>query len=418
MASFLERSVAGAIRAVGSTLENPNLDVRWLQQAVEDLQATVGRLQESSDLYRIVADTASDVILSINEAGIIQYANPSASTLLDYAPDELMGKSIKHIMPDFLRDAHDKSFHRFLETGQKTISWRGIEVQVVHKSGELIPVEVSFGMIQTPEGNYRFTGFLRDIRERKEFEEESRKRLAELEHANRVKTVGELASGLAHELNQPLSAVCLQADAAQEIIKNSPIAQAHPEVVELLEDVSVQSIRASQIVKHLRSLVSKGESKREVVDIATPLTSALQISSARMRSTQIQMNCHFTPRLPSVVIDQIQVEQVILNLLNNAIDAIESSDSDHREIALTTRYDPEVKSLLITVMDTGIGIDEHELGRIFDSFYTTKSDGMGMGLGICQSIIHAHKGTIGVTSTLGVGTEFTISLPIGQTEDN
>lgn len=403
---------------MGSTLENPKLDVRWLQQAVEDLQSTVGRLQESSDLYRIVADTASDVILSIDQGGTIQYANPSTKTLLGYSPEDLQGNSIQHIMPDFLREGHERSFQKFLETGQKTISWRGIEVQVVHESGELIPVEVSFGMVQTSDGNYRFTGFLRDIRERKAFEEESRQRLAELEHANRVKTVGELASGLAHELNQPLSAVCLQADTAQEIIKNSPLADAHPEVVELLEEVSVQSIRASQIVKHLRSLVSKGESKRERIDIATPVTSALQISSARLRNAQILTKCHLTPHLPMASIDRIQIEQVILNLLNNAIDAIEISEPDHREIALTTQFDPEANAILMAVMDTGPGISEEEQKIIFDSFYTTKADGMGMGLGICQSIIRAHNGTIAVTSTLGVGTEFTITLPIHETENS
>jgi two-component system sensor histidine kinase TtrS len=252
-------------------------------------------------------------------------------------------------------------------------------------------------------------GVVRDITERKRAEEEARRREAELAHVSRLSLVGEMASGLSHELNQPLSTILFYARGCIRRIQSGTLAPAA--LLDVLEKVAVQADAAGRIVRRLREFVSKRAPHLSTVDVNETIRRALSFAEAETTRSGARVRLQLAEALPAVRADRIQLEQVIVNLVRNGVEAMQAVELGQRELAIETTRSAD-NTITVGVHDTGVGLSAEIAERVFDSFFSTKPDGMGMGLSISRSIIEAHGGRLWVTPDSERGTTFRFSLPV------
>jgi PAS domain S-box-containing protein len=383
--------------------------VRWyfLLTEVDDRKRAEDELRRSEARHRVVVETANDAVVSIDESGVIVLANPATKRIFGYNPEELIGKSLTVLMPGAMRGLHERGFKRYLESGAKHLNWQGTEMTALRANGEEFPVEVSFGEMMTDERKV-FTGFIRDISEKKRAEEELRNTHAELARVMRVMTIGQLTASIAHEVNQPLSGIVTNASTCLRMLSGDPpnIDGARETARRTIRDGN----RASEVVSRLRALFKRKEVAAEPVDLNDAAREVITLSLSEMQSDRILVRHDFAENLPEVKGDRIQLQQVILNLMRNALDAMRDVDNRPRELLIKTESD-DGKNVKLTVRDTGAGFAPEAADRLFDSFYTTKDDGMGVGLSVSRSIVEAHRGRIWASANDGPGSSFAFSVP-------
>lgn len=380
---------------------------------VTEQKALEQKLDATLIRNKSILDTAVDGIITINEKGTIQSCNPGIKKIFGYSPDELLGQNVKKLMPSEYADHHDGYLQRYLKTGEKRIIGVGREVKGKRKDGSIFPMELSVGEF-TENGNHFFTGFVRDITDRKKIEYEARSRLDELAHISRVNTNHHLASNISHEISQPLTAVVTM---AQALLRSLHAEKIDPVILgETLEKIVKQSIRANNVIQQMRKFYGKGHPEtmtpNNVDDIINDVLLLLDHDIER-NSVNVKKQLETSDTL--IHVNRVQIEQVILNLIQNAIEAM-SENTDKRILTIKTHGPqkdcPYVK---VSIEDNGHGLPDDK-DRIFDSFYTTKEKGMGQGLAISHSIIETHGGTISVDTNNGRGAVFTFTLPLDSTE--
>jgi signal transduction histidine kinase len=260
---------------------------------------------------------------------------------------------------------------------------------------------------------FLIAGMLYERRHRRKAEIEARRRMSELAHLNRQATAGEMTASIAHQLNQPLAAILSNAEAAEGLLKNpSPDLQ---ELAEILADIRRDDERASEMIKHLRRLLRKGEFESYLFDVNDTLRDVFRFLSVPALIRGVRLETEVSPSAIYVRGDRIQLEQVVLNLVMNGIDAVADQPNERRRII--GRTEPvDGKSVLVSVADFGQGIAAEELARVFDPFFTTKEQGMGIGLSIARTIVEAHGGRIWAENQPGAGAAFHVSLPLAATE--
>jgi len=502
------------------------------------LDLTEQKRQESARLYsderyRVVVETASDAVVSIDDRGLIVFANPAAATIFGYKPTALLGKPLTLLMPEYMRELHRNGFERYLATGQRHLNWQGTELTALRKNGEEFPVEVSFGQL-TIDGHKIFTGFLRDISKRKKAEqalrrseaflaegqrlgqigsyswraatgeitwseqlyriyeleigvpvtlelirtrvhpddvtlyekmveqapsggkdfewqyrlmmpdhsikylqavaratrdpdgqleyiaaiqdvtarrlsEEARdKARSELAHVARMMSLGTLAASIAHEINQPLSGIVTNASTCLRMLG------ADPPKVDGARETARRTIRdanrASEVIARLRALYGKKEFTTESVDLNEATQEVIALSLNELQRNRVNLRPELADELPLVAGDRVALQQVILNLVRNASDAMSAIEDRPRDLVIRTERD-EGDRVRLSVKDTGAGLEPQAAERLFEAFYTTKSDGMGMGLSVSRSIIEAHQGRLWATANDGPGARFSFSIP-------
>jgi PAS domain S-box-containing protein len=379
----------------------------FLLTEVDDRKRAEDELRRSEARHRVVVETANDAVVSIDESGVIVLANPATKRIFGYNPEELIGKSLTVLMPGAMRGLHDAGLKRYLETGAKHLNWQGTEMTALRANGEEFPVEVSFGEMVTDERKV-FTGFIRDISGKKRAEEELRNTHAELARVMRVMTIGQLTASIAHEVNQPLSGIVMNASTCLRMLSGEQpnIEGARETARRTIRDGN----RASEIVTRLRTLFKRKEVTAESIDLNDAAREVIVLSLSELQSHGITVRHDFAENLPAVKGDRVQLQQVILNLTRNALDAMRDVDDRPRELLIKTESG-DSKSVQLTVQDTGIGFAPDAANRLFDSFYTTKDDGMGVGLSVCRSIIEAHRGRIWASANKGPGSSFAFSIP-------
>jgi signal transduction histidine kinase len=275
--------------------------------------------------------------------------------------------------------------------------------ELLRKTGYSAGIFIAFMVI----GLFMLQQLRRMEARRRQAEEQAQRHQSDLAHIDRINTMGEMASSLAHELNQPLAAISTYCQAGLRIIKNN---EDKPEkLAHALEHASIQSQRAGQIIRQMRQLASKGVVRREPVDINPVINDTVNLVREEMKRKNISLTLDLHRDLPEILADETQIEQVILNLLHNAIEAM-SCESESAQRLLITSAQPDPASIQVTVNDTGPGMDKETLDRIFDTFYTTREDGMGLGLSISRTIIEAHGGQLWATSAPGTGSTFSFTL--------
>ena len=519
-------------------LLNPDGEIYAIGGIVTDI--TERRREESAHRYieeshRLIVETASDCVVSMDETGAIRFANPSTMKIFGYDPTELIGKPLTELMPEFMRKMHETGFRRYLATGQRHMNWQGTELTALRKNGEEFPVEISFGEL-TRDGHKVFTGFIRDISARKKAEEklrasertlrdltetipqmlwsaeadgavdycnqqvldytglskeqvqgagwmktvhrddvdkmarewsaavsigqrfqyefrclraadctyrwcisralplrdqsgriikwfgtvvdlhdwkEAQRALqmtqAELARVSRLTTMGELAASIAHEVNQPLTAVTNNGSACLRLLANSRL---EPEVLRrALEEIVADGTRASAVIARIRAFIKKAPAEiSSELDINEVIQEVLALASHELQKNQVLVECQLTRTLPLVRADRVQLQQVLLNLIMNGTEAM-TAIADRPPILWVRSQIDNSGDVIVSVQDSGIGLGS-DADRPFTPFFTTKAEGMGMGLSISRSLIENHGGRLWATTNSPHGAVFSFTLPV------
>lgn len=361
-------------------------------------------------LLRAIFETSPDGLITIDRQGLILSFNRAAERMFGYRAEEVLNRNVRCLMPDGYAQEHDGYIRRYLRTGERRIIGIGREVAGLHRDGRVFPMELAVGEVWVA-GEPIFAGFVRDISQRKAAEHKLHELQAELLHVSRLSAMGEMASALAHELNQPLTAIMNYAQAARRLHG----AGADPEgrILGLLEKTVQQASRAGQIIHRLRQFLAKGETERTLEPVNLLVEEACALALVGSASHGVKVRYDLAPDLPPVLIDKIQMHQVITNLVRNSVDAL--SDWDVRGLTLSSRL-TETGEVEVRVIDTGPGLDPTVAARLFEPFVTTKPGGMGIGLSICRSIVDAHGGRLWASANPGGGADFHIVLPVPAPE--
>jgi PAS domain S-box-containing protein len=524
VASELDQRVAQRTRELAAANEELRKEIADRKHAEEDLRS-------SEERHRLVVETANDAVVSMDERGTILLANPASERIFGYDPAEIIGKPLTMLMPETMRKLHENGFNRYLATGKRHLNWQGIEVIAQRKDGQTFPVEVSFGEIAS-DGRKVFTGFIRDVSEKKKAEEalraserelssiietipglvwcaapdgelnylnerildytgtshdawlrlgwtnlfhpddveqtvrawssavatgephkmqcrlrrsdgvyrwfqvlgqpardnegrvtrwygllidiDDRKNMEEalrsnemrLSRATRTATVGEFAAAIAHEINQPLAAVVTNGEACLNWLSAQPpgLAKAQEAAARIVRDGK----EAGEVVRRIRALFKKASIEKIELDLNEVLAEVLHLLSGEAAKRRVAVETDLADHLPPVVGDRVQLQQLTFNILLNGIEAMDSIlDRPRKLFICSKRHSPE--SALVEIRDSGIGMEDSE--KVFEAFFTTRENGMGMGLAVCRSIVDAHHGRLWAASRKGEGTTFSFTLP-------
>jgi len=352
-----------------------------------------------------ILDTVPDAMVVINERGIMQSFSTAAERLFGYSSADAVGRNVSILMPPPHRTGHDSYLLRYLTTGERRIIGVGRVVVGERKDGSTFPMELSVGEMRSSSGRF-FTGFIRDLTERQETEARLQELQAELVHISRLTAMGEMASTLAHELNQPLSAIANYIKGTRRLLESAEPRNMDT-VKGALDKAAEQALRAGQIIRRLRDFVSRGESERRIEILSKLVEEASALALVGAKEYGVQVRFQFNPASDLVLADKVQVQQVLLNLMRNALEAMMDAPVRHLDVHTEPAEDDMVT---VSVSDTGHGISTEMAEQLFTPFITTKPQGMGVGLSISRTIIEAHGGRIWVEPNPAGGTVFRFTL--------
>jgi two-component system sensor kinase FixL len=372
-------------------------------RAAETAEA-LQRVAEREAHLRSILETVPDGMIVIDDHGRINSFSPAAERLFGWSADEVVGRNVSLLMPSPERDDHDAYLERYRTTGERRIIGVGRVVVGQRRDGSTISVELSVGEVGS--GDHRlFTGFVRDLTERENAERRLRDMQAELSHVSRLTALGEMASALAHELNQPLSAIANYVKGSERLLAAEP-----PDKVKIggaLSSAAQQALRAGQIIRRLRDFVAKGEGERRIESLPRLLEEAGALAMIGAHERGVRVRFDIAPGVDQVIADKVQVQQVVLNLMRNGVDAMEASPVRDLLVAARPLDDAMVE---VAVSDTGRGIAPEIAEHLFQPFMTTKATGMGIGLSISRTIVESHGGRIWTEPRVNGGTTFRFTL--------
>jgi hypothetical protein len=378
------------------------------------LARSAAAARERDVQYRVLADTASDALLTIDEDSTIRFVNPAVERVFGYRTEELVGKSLTMLMPHHLRQLHKASFQRYVSTGVRHMAWDGVELPGLHKSGREIPLEISFAE-HTRDGKRRFTGICRDVSDRKRAEAALREREEQLRQSQKMEAIGRLSGGVAHDFNNLLTVIGGYTDLL--LRRMTPEDPGYGSV----QEIRKAGDRAAALTRQLLAF-SRGQVLSPKVFPLNDVVREMEGLLRRLIGEDIEMSIELEPGLGHVLADPGQIEQVLMNLAVNARDSmpgggkvlirterVEVSEPRHRTDG-DLAPGPYVR---ILVKDTGTGMDPDTLSHVFEPFFTTKEKGKGTGLGLSTvyGIVRQSGGGVFVTSELGKGSVFQVYLP-------
>ncbi|ODT89850.1 MAG: PAS domain-containing sensor histidine kinase [Phenylobacterium sp. SCN 70-31] len=383
--------------ACGFAGQAMNRYARAAAAAVEDLAAREAHLQS-------ILDTVPDAMIVIDEHGIMQSFSTAAERQFGWSADEAIGRNVSQLMPEPYRSAHDAYLGRYLQTGERRIIGIGRVVVGERKDGTTFPMELAVGEMHSGERRY-FTGFVRDLSERQAAERRLQDLQGELVHVSRLTALGEMASALAHELNQPLTAATNFMKGCLVLLKRQPTDVARLE--DMISQGADQALRAGHIIRRLRDFVAKGEAERRIENLPTLLEEAGALAMVGARERNVRLRFEMDPGVNLVLADKVQIQQVALNLIRNAVEAMDGAERKDLVVGAKPAADDLVE---VWVSDTGHGISDEAAGQLFQPFMTTKAHGMGIGLSISRTIIEAHGGRIWAEPNPAGGAVFRFTL--------
>jgi len=375
-----------------------------LARGSRDTAAALTHLEEREAHLQSILDTVPDAMIVIDEQGVMQSFSAAAERLFGWTAAEAIGRNVSMLMPNPYRDAHDGYLHRYMTTGERRIIGIGRVVVGERRDGSTFPMELAVGEMRSGETRY-FTGFVRDLTERQDTERRLQDLQSELVHVSRLTAMGEMASALAHELNQPLSAVANYVKGAVRLLDQEPVDRS--KIKSALVSAGEQALRAGQIIRRLRDFVGKGEAERRIESLPQLLEEAGALAMVGAKERGVRLRFAIDRRVDLVLADKVQIQQVVLNLMRNSIDAME--DSPKRDLVVAARLAPD-DMVEVSVTDTGPGISPDVADQLFQPFITTKQHGMGVGLSISRTIVEAHGGRIWVEPNPAGGAIFRFTL--------
>jgi two-component system sensor kinase FixL len=422
-ATALSIAAAMAIeRAAGAPMDTPSLALfvvvsLGLAFGGESITANRGRaerraraLLEREAHLQSILDTVPDAMIVIDTRGIVGSFSAAAERLFGWSAADVIGRNVSLLMPAPYQAAHDGYLHRYLATGERRIIGIGRVVVGQRKDGSTFPMELSVGEMKVGESRF-FTGFVRDLTERQLTETRLQELQSELVHVSRLTAMGEMASALAHELNQPLSAIANYLRGSQRLLQRGDPADL-PRLAEALDRAASQALRAGDVIRRLRDFIGRGETERQVESASRLIEEASALALVGIKELGVHVRMNFDPAADRVLADRVQIQQVIINLLRNAIDAMHEAKPAELVVSVAPG---EPGFTAISVSDTGSGLGEEVQARLFEPFMTTKKEGMGVGLSICRTIVEAHGGTISARNNeRGPGATFAFTLPTAE----
>jgi two-component system sensor kinase FixL len=361
-----------------------------------------------SEAIDALMDAAVDAIIIMDGNGLIERFNRAAETMFGHLESEVRGRNVSLLMPEPQQSRHDEYLERYRRTGEAAIIGKGREDTALRKNGETFPIQLTVGEIQQ-DGQHSFVGIIRDISEVRLAQEQVRHLEEQLLHADRLVILGELTAGIAHEINQPLTAIAAYADAGSTLIDRIDEAPAS-DMRSICERIGGQARRAAEVVQRLRGLVRGGAVSKNRHDLNLIIKNILLLFEFEVKKTKTELLFFPLESLQELYVDEIQIQQILVNLVKNSLDAIgDAGQTDGRIEIHVACADTEV---FISVSDNGPGVPERYRDRLFDSFFTTKPKGVGLGLAICKSIAAAHGGSLRYQQLEQGGSRFTLSLPL------
>jgi two-component system sensor kinase FixL len=397
-------SVVRNERGEPSHLSGIVIDIDGQKQVEETLRTRESHL-------RSILETIPDAMIVIDGSGIMQFFSSAAERQFGYTEHEAIGQNVSILMPNPDRSRHDGYLGRYQSTGERHIIGIGRIVTGQRKDGTTFPMHLSIGEMQSGGAPY-FTGFVRDLTEQQQTQARLQELQSELVHVSRLSAMGEMASALAHELNQPLAAISNYMKGSRRLLTDST----DPNVSKIesaLDRAAEQAIRAGQIIRRLRDFVARGESEKRVESLSKLIEEAGALGLAGAREQSVQLRFNLDPQHDQVLVDRVQIQQVLVNLFRNALEAM--AHSTHRELIASNT--PVADDMIeIAVSDTGSGFAEAVAQSLFQTFFTTKETGMGVGLSISRSIIEAHGGRMWAETNAAGGATFRFTLPAASSE--
>jgi PAS domain S-box-containing protein len=376
-------------------------------------EEAVRRVEEQA---RAIVDSALDAVVAMDADGKITNWNKQAEEIFGWTRAEALGRRMSEtIIPAQYRLSHEQGLEQFFKTSQGPLLNRRIEIHALRRDGTEFPVELTITPLKSGD-SWTFSSFIRDISERKRAEQKLRESelnlrntQAELAHVARVMTMGELTASIAHEVNQPLAAIVASGDSCSAWLSNDPpnLDKARAAASRMIQAAT----QASEIVQRLRALFKKTTSITASVDMNAVIEDTISLVHHETERNKIFLRTELDPGVPAVSGDRVQLQQVILNLAMNGIEAISDLDTEPRRLMIRSALS-NTRELLVSVEDTGLGIEEEHADRLFAPFFTTKPEGIGMGLPICRSIIEAHGGRLWVDKKEPRGAAFRFTLPV------
>jgi two-component system sensor kinase FixL len=322
--------------------------------------------------------------------------------MFGWTPAEVIGKNISMLMPEPYRSAHDGYIMRYLATGERRIIGIGRIVTAERKDGATFPIELAVGETHVA-GVRSFTGFIRDLTERQETEARLQELQSELVHVSRLTALGEMAQALAHELNQPLSAISNYLKGSTKLLSAEP--PDRPRALEAVEKAAEQALRAGDIIRRLRDFIARRDAETQVESLSRVIEEAAALALVGVKDVRFRLRAD--PAVDSVMADKVQVQQVLLNLFRNAIEAMRAAPQ--RELTVETAP-ADAGMTLVSVADTGPGISAEVMAQLFQPFVSTKASGMGVGLSISRTIVENHGGRIWADASSSSGAVFRFTL--------
>ena len=407
------------------------------------IQAGAAKIFAREAHLRSILQTVPDAMIVIDERGYILSFSAAAERMFGFSEEEVLGENVSMLMPSPDRERHDGYLERYLRTGERRIIGIGRVLTARHRDGATFPIELSVGEARIGDDRV-FTGFIRDLTERQEAELRVHDLQSVLAHVQRVSEMGTLATSLAHELNQPLTAIANYVETARDMLEGNAEniaeiekllgqpakdgAEGAPQARDLLKDnaetiatvrealdeCAAQSVRAGQIVRRLRDFVSRGETERRIESLQRLVTEASALALVGAGDQNIEVDVRLEAVADRVLVDRIQIQQVLLNLIRNAIEAM--ADSPVRRLLVYSEREAG-GFIRVTVADSGPGLAEDISERLFEPFRSTKTSGMGLGLSISAAIVEAHGGRIWAEPSKLGGTAFHITVIDADSEE-
>src|SRR6059036_1527667 len=365
--------------------------------------------KQAEEKFRLATEASPSGIILVNDRGHIVLVNSQIEKLFGYQREELLGKLVDILVPERFASQHPAHRAEFFAAPTARAMGAGRELFARRKDGSEFPVEIGLNPIQTSEGILVLAAVV-DISARKLAEEEALRHREDLGHLSRVAVMGELTASIAHELNQPLSGIISNASAGQRFIDRGDVDLR--EFRDLLADIVADGRRAGDVIRCIQTMDKKGAPSRQQVNLNDLVLNVVHMINPNAMHHSCEVQTLLEANLPPIEADPIQLQQVLINLVINAFDAMRNTPLSRRKVLIATERNGD-DTICMSVRDYGTGISEEARERLFDHFFTTKVEGLGMGLGIVRSIVESHGGTVAGENVDGGGARFHFTLPAG-----
>jgi two-component system sensor kinase FixL len=365
---------------------------------------------QAQERFRLAVEASPNGIVLVSVQGKIVLANACVEKLFGYERRELVGQTVELLLPERFRSEHLAHRAGFHAAPVARAMGAGRELFARRKDGTEFPVEIGISPIQSPEGTLVLSVIV-DITERKQAEAEARQHREEIAHLNRLAMMGEMAGSLAHELNQPLGAIVTNVGAAVRFLDRDSLTT--EKLRELLQDIAADAKRAGEVIRTVRGMGRREAGPRRLLQLNDLIAEVLRLTSSDAIAHHCVVSTELDPALPKVEANSVQLQEVFLNLIQNAFEASKEVPTVSCRVIIRTERDGD-SAVRAFVRDFGTGLPANLPERVFERFFSTKPEGMGIGLFIARSIVAAHGGTLSAENAWGGGAQFCVRLPAAK----